>query len=64
MRTIKKYIGITLIVLGVVIFTLYYFLKIDSNALLLTGLATVLFGVIGQIWSMKRENDGAEEMNK
>lgn len=64
MRTIKKYIGITLIVLGVVIFTLYYFLKIDSNALLLTGLATVLFGVIGQIWSMKRENGGAEEMNK
>ena len=64
MRTIKKYIGITLIVLGVVIFTLYYFLKIDSNALLLTGLATVLFGVIGQIWSMKRENDGAEGMNK
>jgi|GEM_PF-5696002 drug/metabolite transporter (DMT)-like permease len=64
MRTIKKYIGITLIVLGVVIFTLYYFLKIDSNALLLTGLAAVLLGVIGQIWSMKRENDGAEEMNK
>ncbi len=64
MRTIKKYIGITLIVLGVVIFTLYYFLKIDSNALLLTGLAAVLLGVIGQIWSMKRENDGADEMNK
>lgn len=64
MRTIKKYIGITLIVIGVVIFTLYYFLKIDSNALLLTGLAAVLLGVIGQIWSMKRENDGAEEMNK
>jgi drug/metabolite transporter (DMT)-like permease len=64
MRTIKKYIGITLIVLGVVIFTLYYFLKIDSNALLLTSLAAVLLGVIGQIWSMKRENDGADEMNK
>lgn len=64
MRTIKKHFGITLIVTGVVIFTLYYFLKIDSNALLLTGLAAVLLGVIGQIWSMKRENDGAEEMNK
>ena len=64
MRTIKKYIGITLVVIGVVIFTLYYFLKIDSNALLLTGLAAVLLGVIGQIWSMKRENDGADEMNK
>lgn len=60
MRMIKIYIGITLIVLGVVIFSIDYFAKVDSNALLLIGLASILFGVISQIWNMKKENSGTE----
>ena len=58
---IKRYIGITLIVLGVVLFSIDYFAKVDSNALLLIGLASILFGVISQIWNMKKENSGTEE---
>lgn len=60
MRTIKVYFGVTLIIIGVVIFAIDYFAKIDSNIPLLTGLASVLIGVIGQIWSMKRENNGTK----
>lgn len=58
---IKRYIGITLIVLGVVIFSIDYFAKVDSNALLLIGLASILFGVLDQIWNMKKENNGTVE---
>lgn len=60
MRTIKEYFGVTLIIIGVVIFAIDYFAKIDSNIPLLAGLASVLIGVIGQIWSMKRENNGTK----
>ena len=58
---IKRYIGITLIVLGVVLFSIDYFAKVDSNALLLIGLASIIFGVISQIWNMKKENNGTVE---
>lgn len=58
---IKRYIGITLIVLGVVLFSIDYFAKFDSNALLLIGLASILFGVLDQIWNMKKENNGTVE---
>lgn len=61
MRMIKRYIGITLIVLGVVLFSIDYFAKFDSNALLLIGLASILFGVLDQIWNMKKENNGTVE---
>ena len=49
-----------MIIIGVVIFAIDYFAKIDSNIPLLAGLASVLIGVIGQIWSMKKENNGTK----
>ncbi len=53
MKKLLKYAGLALIVIGVVIFAIDYFFNIDSNALLLTGLAAVLIGVGGHVWSMK-----------
>ena len=34
-----------------------YFFKVNSNALLIVGLIIVLVGVIGQIWTMKKEGE-------
>ncbi|MDD6853439.1 MULTISPECIES: hypothetical protein [Prevotella] len=57
MKQILDYIGIILIVVGVVLFAVDYFFKCNSNLLLLSALGCVLLGVVGQIWSMKRAGE-------
>lgn len=60
MKAILKYLGISLIIIGVVIFAIDYFFKVNSNALLIVGLIIVLVGVIGQIWTMKKEGEATK----
>lgn len=57
MKGLLKYLGVTLIVVGIILFVIDYFFKCNSNALLLTGLGFVLIGVLGQIKSMKKEGE-------
>lgn len=54
MKELLEYWGIAAIVLGIVVFAIDYFFKINSNALLIIGLVMVLAGVGGQVWKMKR----------
>lgn len=60
MKAILKYLGISFIIIGVVIFAIDYFFKVNSNALLIIGLIIVLVGVIGQIWTMKKEGEATK----
>jgi multisubunit Na+/H+ antiporter MnhG subunit len=54
-KQLAPYTGIILIVLGILMFAVDYFAKIDSNAFLLTALFIVLSGVVAHIIIMKRE---------
>ncbi len=58
MKRILNYSGIAAIVTGIITFAVDYSFKINSNAMLLIGLALVLAGVAGQIWVMKKTGNG------
>ena len=53
MDKLKKLLGIPLVCIGVAVLAASYFIRLHSNALLLTGFAFVVAGVVGYVWKNK-----------
>ena len=55
MNKLKRILGIPLVCIGVAILAASYFIPLqNTNALLLTGLALVVAGVVGYVWKNKK----------
>ncbi len=46
-RCLRFIVGLPLVYAGVILLALHFFLRLDSNALLLTALAAEVIGIVG-----------------
>lgn len=58
MKNLLPYVGLTLVVLGVITFAVGYATGLtDINAVLFAGLAFVIIGIIAHVAIMKRQSE-------